>query len=282
MNFILAVIPAMLWGINPIIISKIGGNSFHKLTGTSIGVMIVGILIFLKIHLTIITVEDFFLGFISGSAWTIGQYGQYVSYNKIGISRTMPFSTAIQLIGTGIIGGFLLDEWSSEQAKIIGIISVVLLILGATIISINRKEKSKLKFSEILFLMMTSIGYWIYSCVPKLTNTAGLSLFLAQAIGIAVSGIVIVLLLRPNTICKKESMKNILPGIFYGVAAVVYIIAAKENGVTLAYLIGQLNVVVSTLGGILIFHEFETNHEIFVKICGLTFIVIGSLITLMF
>ncbi|WP_369395626.1 GRP family sugar transporter [Lentilactobacillus senioris] len=36
-----------------------------------------------------------------------GQIGQYVAYRNIGgVSKTMPVSSGLQLIGTSLIGGF--------------------------------------------------------------------------------------------------------------------------------------------------------------------------------
>lgn len=277
MKILLAIIPAFLWGINPLILSKIGGSSFQKLVGTSIGVMLVSIIVF-KLYGITMSNKAFFVSFISGAAWVIGQYGQYVSFKKMGISRTMPISTAVQLVGTGIIGGFLLNEWFSIQTQIIGMLSIGTLIYGAVVVSHSSIDASKFDLSATAFLIVTSVGYWVYSCVPKLLQVNESSLFFAQASGIFAMGLIISLVVAPKEILKKKSVENIIPGIFYGMAAIVYIIAAKSNGVTEVYLLGQSNVVISTVGGLIFLKEFSDYQELKIKIIGLAIIVIGSVL----
>ncbi len=55
--------------------------------------------------------------------------------------------------------------------------------------------------------------------------------------------------------------------------------SANENGVATAYIITQLNVVISTLGGMYILHENKTPKEKKLTIIGLLLIVVGSMVT---
>lgn len=62
-------------------------------------------------------------------------------------------------------------------------------------------------------------------------------------------------------------------------SALAYIFAAKANGVVTAFILTQLNVVVATLGVLLILKEFKTHKELVFTLFGLLLIVVGSVVT---
>lgn len=54
---------------------------------------------------------------------------------------------------------------------------------------------------------------------------------------------------------------------------------AQANGVTIAYILTQLNVVIATLGAIFILHEKKTPYQMCATYIGLALIVEASIIT---
>lgn len=175
----------------------------------------------------------------------------------------------------------MFGEWQGIGAKILGFGAIVLLILGATLTSIKDKndEGSVSNRSGIVTLVFTTVGYWIYSALPKLSNGDSLSIFFPQMLGIFCAALIYVTIHNRKAFGEKDSYLDAIPGAIYGFAALAYIYAAKANGVVTAYVLAQLNVVISTLGGLLILHEQKTSRELKFTLWGLVLIVVGSIVT---
>lgn len=124
------------------------------------------------------------ISLLSGAFWVIGQTGQYTSFNLIGVSKTMPISTALQLVGTSLIGVFAFGEWSGSMGKIIGAAAIILLVFGSALTAISDDPGKRRYHKGISLLASTSIGYWVYSALPKLVDASGLSIFFPQMIGV--------------------------------------------------------------------------------------------------
>ena len=178
MGLLIALIPAVGWGIQPLILKKIGGRPTNEILGTGIGAVLVGLLVQLFASPAGISVTTFLISLLSGAFWVIGQTGQYTSFNLIGVSKTMPISTALQLVGTSLIGVFAFGEWSGSMGKIIGAAAIILLVFGSALTAISDDPGKKGGITKgISLLASTSIGYWVYSALPKLVDASGLSIF---------------------------------------------------------------------------------------------------------
>ena len=81
---------------------------------------------------------------------------------------------------------------------------------------------------------------------------------------------------------EKESYQVIPAGVIYAIAALAYIVSVKMNGVNLAFVMSQLCVVISTLGGILFLHEKKTQKGLIYTVIGLILIVAGAVLTSVF
>jgi len=78
-NILIALIPALGWGLNPLLISKLGGKPVNQTLGTGIGALIVGLIVQLAVRPTV-DASTFWLSALSGAFWVLGQIGQYTSY----------------------------------------------------------------------------------------------------------------------------------------------------------------------------------------------------------
>ena len=247
MNILIALIPALGWGIFPLIAGKIKNSQpVNELMGLGTGALIVGIIIAI-IHPTNSNLTIFSLSLISGIFWTIGQSGQFISMRNIGISKTMPLSTGLQLIGNTLIGAIIFGEWTSGSQYLIGTLALVLIIIGVSLTALSKDKSAKLKIRDIILLLFTSVGYWIYSSFPKAITADAQTLFLPQMIGIFIG------ISSNQGIKRKTTWLNIFSGFSFGIAAFAYIFSAQLNGVITAFIYSQLCVIISTLGGIFVF-----------------------------
>ena len=81
---------------------------------------------------------------------------------------------------------------------------------------------------------------------------------------------------------EKESYQVIPAGVIFAIAALSYIISVQMNGVNLAFVMSQLCVVISTLGGIIFLHEKKTKKGYIYTVIGLVLIVAGAILTSVF
>ncbi|PQF26025.1 GRP family sugar transporter [Enterococcus mundtii] len=282
MGILIALIPAIGWGIQPLVLKKIGGRPTNEILGTGIGALLVGLAVQLFMSPGGISITTFLISLLSGAFWVIGQIGQYTTFNLIGVSKTMPISTAMQLVGTSLIGVFAFGEWAGTTGKVIGGVAIVLLVIGSALTAVSDGGSKQGGITKgISILASTSIGYWVYSALPKLVNADGVAIFFPQMLGVFLAAAIYVVLKQPKAYGDGKSWKATIVGVIFSLAAFAYIFSASANGVATAYIITQLNVVISTLGGMVILHEKKSKKELRYTLIGLALIVGGSMITVL-
>lgn len=292
--------PMIGWGLFPTISSKIGGKPANQILGATLGTFIFAGALALIEQVAIPGYFNLTLGIISGLGWGFGQIMQFKGFKLVGSSRIMPITTAFQLIVTSLWGVFALSNWSGIIGKVIGFIALIIIIIGATLTtwtqnSQSGKDKSALKKAIVLQLIGV-VGYWIYSAAPQVANMPsfksafprltpmdGLHAFLPQAIGMVLCAVIYSLanIKKENVFAESVSYKQIIAGLSQGFGMLMYLISAQPNmnGLASAFVIGQLAVIVSTLGGIYLLHQKKTKDEMACTYIGLALIVGGAAVT---
>ncbi|MFR0599952.1 GRP family sugar transporter [Lactobacillus equicursoris] len=282
MNIIIALLPAIGWGIMPWIVNKVPASKpSNQILGVGLGATLVGIIVTIaKQPATSLPV--FLISLLSGAFWTIGQIGQFISFTKIGVSKTMPISTGLQLVGNTLIGALIFSEWHSQNDFLFGSIALLIIIVGVILTAYTEKdadESKKATKKDFLFLILTTVGYLVYSAFPKTISANAESMFLPQTLGILLGAIIYLLFSKQQIAFKqKASYLDIFAGIAFGIAAYTYIISAQLNGVTNAFIYGQLSVIISTLGGMTLLGEKQEGKELLTTLAGLALIVVGAVL----
>ncbi|URL61437.1 hypothetical protein HGK75_05470 [uncultured bacterium] len=70
MNILIGLIPALFWGLMPIVVTKFGGKPVSQLMGTVYGCLIVGLISYAIIRPDI-SIMTFIWCFIAGAGWSI-------------------------------------------------------------------------------------------------------------------------------------------------------------------------------------------------------------------
>ena len=282
MNIVIALLPAIGWGIMPWIVNKVPASKpSNQILGVGLGATLVGIIVTIaKQPATSLPV--FLISLLSGAFWTIGQIGQFISFTKIGVSKTMPISTGLQLVGNTLIGALIFSEWHSQNDFLFGTIALLIIIVGVILTAYTEKdadESKKATKKDFLFLILTTVGYLVYSAFPKTISANAESMFLPQTLGILLGAIIYLLFSKQQVAFKqKASYLDIFAGIAFGIAAYTYIISAQLNGVTNAFIYGQLSVIISTLGGMTLLGEKQEGKELLTTLAGLALIVVGAVL----
>lgn len=278
MNILIALIPAVFWGLVPLVASKMGGKPTNQIIGTTCGTLLIAIAVSIVVQPSI-TTAVFIGGFLSGLAWAFGQYYQYMAYTKIGVSKAMPISTGLQIVGTSLLGVMFFGEWSGTHAKVIGAIAIVLIIVGIALTTVGKHDeddKSKSMLTGLIILLVSTVGYVGYSAFPRIFHVDGWNGFLPQALGMVLMAFILSIKSVTTVIKDKQTWKNLATGVVFSIAALAYLISASRNGVATGFTLSQMSVVISTLGGIFLLKEKKTGKELIAVIIGLALVVGGG------
>ena len=287
MNYLFLFIPAIGWGLMPLFVAGVKkSNIYHQIVGSVLGAFLFGVVVTL-IKRPAFNMTSFLLAMVAGAAWVVGQCGQYYSYSKISVSETMPLSTGLQLIGVPLVGVLIFGEWASTQAKLFGFLGILALVVGVAFTSLTDKgtaEGNKQnQTSTMIILALTTLGYITSSSIPKALKGDGVMIFLGQTIGMMIATFIYLVATKQLKVLKEKESYQVIPaGVIFAIAALSYIISVQMNGVNLAFVMSQLCVVISTLGGIVFLHEQKTQKGYIYTAIGLVLIVAGAVLTSVF
>ncbi|GAB6559871.1 GRP family sugar transporter [Bacillus mobilis] len=274
MDILLAILPALFWGSIVLFNVKLGGGPYSQVLGTTFGALLfsIGIYIFVKPVLTPMVIG---VGIVSGLFWALGQANQLKSIDLIGVSKTMPISTGMQLVSATLFGVIVFHEWSTTVSVILGILALICIIIGIVLTSLpSPEEKQQAQAGNlkrgILILLVSTFGYLVYVVVIRLFNIDGWSALLPQAIGMVLGGILLTFKHQPF---NKYAIRNIIPGLIWAAGNMFLFISQPRVGVATSFSLSQMGIVISTLGGIFILGEKKTKRQFNAIIIGIIFIV---------
>ncbi|MEJ6400016.1 GRP family sugar transporter [Nicoliella lavandulae] len=282
MALLIGLLPAILWGVGPLIATKAGGRPIDQLIGTVYGQIIVGIVLFIVFRPSI-SLSGFIWCFAGGALWAIAQLMQFAAFTKMNVSTAMPISTGLQLVEIPLIGVIVWGEWGSATAKLIGFISILVLIVGISLTSIQDGSVVRPKMdykSGLTLLIVGSLGYTACSVFPRVPNASGLASLFPQTLGMFFGGVVLGLILKSRDhkplFFTKPTIKSTSIGIAGGFGVLAYLTSLNLNGVATAFPLTQLNVIISTLGGIVILKEHKNKKELIFTVIGLILVIASA------
>ncbi|KRL02689.1 GRP family sugar transporter [Liquorilactobacillus capillatus] len=273
---LIALIPAITWGSIGLVSGKIGGNANQQTLGMTMGALVFSLLttfIFwshIQAHLSF---KVGLVGLISGLFWSLGQNQQFHSMKAIGISKTVPLSTGLQLLFNALAGVVLFHEWRTRDQIAIGSTALVILIIGATLTSLRDKKAAAIVKKDeqitagIRALALSTVGYVGYTVVVNWAGVDAKAMVLPQALGMVVGAS---LFAYGKDAFQKETFKNIVTGLVWGTGNIFMFLAIPAVGLAISYSFSQMGIIISTFGSILLLGEKKTKKE-------LIYITIGSL-----
>jgi len=214
MDLLIALLPALFWGSVVLINVLVGGGPYNQIRGTTFGALIIGILLLLTVNTKFDDPIVIIVGLISGAFWALGQGYQLKSVSLIGVSKTMPISTGLQLVGTTLFSAIFLGEWSTGTQVALGLVAMVLLVGGIALTSIKGKneasENTKNFGKAISILLISTVGYVVYVVVAQIFGVDGMNALFFQSIGMAIGGLI---LSAKHETSIKSTVWNLIPGV---------------------------------------------------------------------
>ncbi|MGG3181414.1 RhaT/GlcU family sugar-proton symporter [Priestia megaterium] len=277
MDILLALLPALFWGTIVLFNVKLGGGPYSQTLGTTIGALIFSIVIYFVIH-PVLSPVIFIVGIVSGLFWALGQSNQLKSIELMGVSKTMPISTGMQLVAASLFGVIVFHEWSTTISVLLGILALILIIIGIILASLGDKNEEQVEqggnFKKgILTLLISTFGYLVYVVIARLFNVDGWSALLPQAIGMVIGGLLLTYKHRPFNV---YTLKNILPGLIWAAGNMFLFISQPKVGVATSFSLSQMGIVISTIGGILILGERKTKRQLIGIAIGIILIILAA------
>ncbi|EMJ6443634.1 MULTISPECIES: RhaT/GlcU family sugar-proton symporter [Bacillus] len=278
MDILLAILPALFWGSIVLFNVKLGGGPYSQILGTTLGALVfsIGVYIFIKPVLTPVMI---IVGIISGLFWALGQANQLKSIDLIGVSKTMPISTGMQLVSTTLFGVIVFHEWSTTTSVVLGVLALLCIIIGIVLTSLQSKaeknDEQKGNFKKgIVMLLISTLGYLVYVVIIRLFGIDGWSALLPQAIGMVLGGILLTFKHQPF---NKYAIRNIIPGLIWAAGNMFLFISQPRVGVATSFSLSQMGIVISTLGGIFILGEKKTKRQFIAIVIGIIFIIAAGI-----
>lgn len=140
MDILLGVLPSVAWGSMILVSMKMGGGPYSQTLGTIIGALILSFVQFMIVQ-PVLTPTLVIVGIVSGLFWSVGQSNQFKSVPYLGVSKSMPISTGMQLVSTALFGVIVFKEWSTLQTIVLGSIAILLILAGVVLSSLDGKKK---------------------------------------------------------------------------------------------------------------------------------------------
>ncbi len=275
MDIFLAILPAIFWGSIVLFNVKLGGGPYTQTLGTTLGALIFSAVIYLVVRPEL-TPLIFIVGVVSGLFWALGQSNQLKSIDYIGVSKTMPISTGMQLVSTALFGVIVFHEWSTAKTIILGVLALIFIVIGIVLTSLEsgKNEEQSGQFKKgVLTLIVSTIGYLVYVVVARLFDVSGWSALFPQAIGMVIGGLILTYKHKPF---NKYAIRNIIPGLIWAAGNMFLFISQPKVGVATSFSLSQMGIVISTLGGIFLLGEKKTRTQLIAIYIGIVLIVLGG------
>lgn len=261
----------------PLVVSKIGGKPKQQIIGTTLGALVfaLGVFFFTNPEYTATII---IASFISGAFWSLGQMNQFRAFTQVGVSKTMPLSTGMQLVGTSLFGVFAFHEWGTTSKLVLGFSALALIIIGIFLTSYqqNKDENSGQNMKKgIITLLISSVGYVGYVVITRWFDISGWDAILPQAIGMVIAGLLFSIKSEEKRF-TKQTWLNMIPGIMWATGNLALLFSNKLVGIATGFSLSQMGVVISTIGGILFLGEKKTRKELVLVIIGVILVIIGG------
>ena len=273
----LYLLPALGWGLMPIITNLTKAKPINQLLGTSTTALLLGIIFTVIVQLTYDWLS-FTAAFLSGCFWSVGQYLQFNSFQLLPVSEAMPISNGTQLIGTTFIAAIFFKEWTNLTMIMIGMTGILLIILGIRLTSYieeqGKKQSNTIKRKAITLLLLSSAALTIYVTLPQALLVSGAVVLFPQSIGMWFSSLCLTIIKREE-FAWSEVVKNLGTGIAWSIANLSLFFAMPIIGVAKSFTFSQMAVLISIYAGIFILKVRKTKKELGMISAGAAVITLG-------
>ena len=301
-GIVVALIPALLWGINPTIVGKIKAKSIQQQLGTTLGASFFALVVFFcTMKQSINDLQGDYLvlliPFLSGFFWSIGQLFQYKSFLALGTSTGFALGTGLNLVLNALFSCLVFREWQTGLQYGLGFGAIAVIIVGCFLNSYTVKKEKKDRVTllkGLLIVLVADVFLVLYADLPKMVtmkSVQGTSTLLPQAFGMIVGTFLLVLVthllerrkkkaepeFEMTQFFEKKTWLSTIVGLSFGGANIGLIYANQMVGNAIGFTLSQTCVAFSTIFAFLFLKDYQnkTKKELILTILGVLLIVGG-------
>lgn len=220
---------------------------------------------------------------------------QIKSFEYLGVSRTMPLTSGMQLVMAAAVGAFWFNEWPHAWQLALGFGGIAVIIVGTVFCAYTEKtdeaEAARGKGDFVKGVVITAISsalYIAYATAARFFSVDSFQILLPQAFFMIAGTIVIGIFMngkeskdgtfgREEGIFGLKSWQNMLTGILWSAANIAVLFSNQINGVAVGWTLANMNLIFATLGGLFILHEKKTPKELRFVMIGMVLIALGGI-----
>ncbi len=278
MNIVIALIPALLWGLTPLLVGKIGGKPIQQQLGTALGCGIFATAIYLIMRPE--ATKAVIIGcIVSGAAWSVGQLMQYTAYTVLGTSTAFALSISFEMVLNAIVAVAVFHEWEGPFEICLGVVAVAAVVIGGRLTVYTEEKETRDIKKGMLILLIGAFGFVTWNAAVRVVDASGLPAVLPQAVGMVLGSLILSCFVREQPVerFRPTTFKQIIPGLVYACANFALIYSNMLNGIAIGYTMCQLCLVIETILALTVFHEKKTKSELVHMISGVVLITLGCI-----
>lgn len=286
-DLLIALLPSLFFGPLAIIIMKLGGDNRQQTLGEIGGGFIIA-LISVPFFGQGLTLQASLIAFIAGLLLAAGIHYQIQSFYHVGVSRSMPISTAGQIVVLSVMGIIMFGEWQRGYALPVGLLGVALVTVG--VILANWSEDRQQGHQDVhwgkglIALGLSTFGLTSYILLLRYYAVDPLQVFFPLAGGALAGALVLTSprftpeLGKRDTRWSKYTLRQFIPGVIWGTGVIVMQVSIARVGVATGFTLSQLGVIIAAAGGVLILKETRTRKELWMMTLGIGLLIVGAIL----
>ncbi len=287
-NYLLALVPALCFGVVPSIVTKVGGRPTQQQMVTSVSVLLFAAGVYLALRPAVALVPAIGSA-VSGLFWALGSVLQYASYAQMGSGRAFSLQTGIQLVLNALLGVLVFGEWNEPCLLALGFFALALIIVGAVLAGAAgadaHENPAASSGTGLLLSLLASVSFVAYSTIPRFVGVAGAAAVLPQAIGVVVGAFAIGAFdwlhrggCASGPLIERGVWPCLVSGIVFAVGNIALIYSNQLNGIAIGFTFSQLAVVISTAMSVFVLREIEGMPALRRCAIGVCLIVAGAIL----
>lgn len=269
MNIAVALVPSLLFGALSLLLGAFPTDTRRQNTAVMVGAGVVSLVCSVSLGVPWSSRATVW-GAVCGLMWTGGQVFVLRAFRAWGVSRTMPLTTALQLLLNATLGVSLFGEWRAPGA----------LALGAAACSWQERTgpgpTSAQRRDGLLATAASAVLYGSYPSLLRAVHVPSAHAVGPMGLGLLVGAVLCVLVLpRRSFLLGPRIAPAVLAGGLWAIGNALMLRSTAAVGVASGFTLSQLGFVLATVGGLTVLGEKRTSRERTVVAAGVVAAVVG-------
>ncbi len=279
MDLALALVPSLLFGTMALLLGRWPTDARRQNAAVMAGAGLVSLLAAAVMGASW-SAAALLWGTVSGLLWSLGQVLVLRGFRSWGVSRTMPLTTALQLLLNATLGVVLFHEWRSPGAMAMGVVSLVAIMAGAAACSWQEPSgpgpDATARRTGILATAGSALLYGLYPSLLRLADVSASQALGPMGLGLLLGAVVVVLVLpRGAAVVGERSLPAAAAGGVWAVGNAFLLRSTTAIGVASGFTLSQLGFVIATVGGMTLLGEAKSRRETVASLAGVASAVVG-------